>query len=450
MVLKELKLLDCFVFYWADAASVLHLISSDEKRYKIFVANRLSLIRQYSSPDQWHFCPTSLNAADVGTRSISADGVDMMKTWINGPSFLNQLELENFDVFRKPNEIALCAFRSDELSNCDQVPLLLLISHYSIWSRLLRAVVLLTRFKKVLQCLVNKSQVSLGKITANDLSSAERDVCRLVQSDSFSFVIQYLNGGKVVSDYKNELKSILKLSPFLDEKGIIRVGGRLQRSSNAYNFKHPILLPKRGQVTKLIVVYFHKLLRHSGYNSVLARIRQTFWIINGISAVRHYLKDCFFCNCRRAGVGQQQMAPLPRERVTSGGRPFEITGVDFCGPEFVFVSFGQSRTRKKVKRYGCLFTCFATRAVHLEVCNALTTDSFLCALNRFLCSRGFATRQIWSDNGTNLVGADNEIKEAGKKIDGGRLCNALSPRGVEWRFSPPRSPHQSGVWEVMV
>ena len=104
-------------FYWADATSVLHLISSNEKRYNIFVANRLSLIRQYLSPDQWHFCPTSLNAADVGTRSFLADGVDMMKAWIKGPSFLKQLELKNFDVFRKRNEIALCALCSDELSN---------------------------------------------------------------------------------------------------------------------------------------------------------------------------------------------------------------------------------------------------------------------------------------------------------------------------------------------
>ena len=96
---------------------------------------------------------------------------------------------------------------------------------------------MLTRFEKVLQCLVSKLQVSRGKITANDLSSAETDVCRLVQPDSFSFVIQYFNSAKLVSDYKNELKSILKLSPFLDEKKIIRVGGRLQTSSYAYNFK---------------------------------------------------------------------------------------------------------------------------------------------------------------------------------------------------------------------
>ena len=101
-----------------------------------------------------------------------------------------------------------------------------------------------------------------------------------------------------------------------------------------------------------------------------------------------------------------------------------------------------------MKRYGCLFTCFATLAVHLEVCNGLMTASFLSAC--FLCSRGFAITQIWNDNGNNMIGTDNKIKDAVKKIDGGRLCEALYPGAVESRFSPPRSQHQSGVWEVMV
>ena len=65
--LKELCLKDCNVFYWVNAMSVLHLVASEDKRFKIFVANRLALIRQYSLPSQWQFCPTTLNAADVGT-----------------------------------------------------------------------------------------------------------------------------------------------------------------------------------------------------------------------------------------------------------------------------------------------------------------------------------------------------------------------------------------------
>ena len=73
-----------------------------------------------------------------------------------------------------------------------------------------------------------------------------------------------------------------------------------------------------------------------------------------------------FCDFRRAREGKQLMALLPIEQITSGGRLFEVYGVDLWGRVFVFVNFGPSRSRKKVKRYGCLSTCFATRAVHLE------------------------------------------------------------------------------------
>ena len=84
------------------------------------------------------------------------------------------------------------------------------------------------------------------------------------------------------------------------------------------------------------------------------------------------------------------------------------------------------------------------------MCHSLSTDSFLCALLRFICTRGHSTRQIWSDNATNFVGADNEISRAVQEIDERRIVNSLSRRGVEWKYSPARSPHQSGLWEVMI
>ena len=116
-------------------------------------------------------------------------------------------------------------------------------------------------------------------------------------------MIKYLTDGTLVRDCKSKLKASKKLSPFLDSEGVVRVGGRLQRSSYDYSVKHPILLPKRSNLTRLIAVFYHKMLRHSGYSRVLGRIRQKFWIANGVSAVRFYLKDCVFCDFRRAREG---------------------------------------------------------------------------------------------------------------------------------------------------
>jgi len=66
-------------------------------------------------------------------------------------------------------------------------------------------------------------------------------------------------------------------------------------------------------------------------------------------------------NCR-ARPGQQQMAPLPLERVTPNRQVFYTVGLDFLGP--ILVRVGK---RTSAKRYVCVITCLATRATHLEV-----------------------------------------------------------------------------------
>ena len=182
---------------------------------------------------------------------------------------------------------------------------------------------------------------------------------------------------------------------------------------------------------KMTVFHHHEMSHHSGNSYALAQIRQMFWIVNGQSTARFYLKTCFHWSLRRAKAGRQVMAPLPLQRITGGERPFSITGVDFFGPEWVNIRYGETTSRKRVKRYGCLFTCCATRAVHLEVCNSLSTDSFMCAFKRFLCSRDFSTRQVWSDQGTNLVGASNEMKQALENRDENKIAKSLSACGVE-------------------
>ena len=245
-------------------------------------------------------------------------------------------------------------------------------------------------------------------------------------------------------------KSLRKLQPFFDEDGIIRVGGRLQYSDLSVDQKHPILLPKRHEFVRLLAVYTHWKLKHSGYTNVLAKIREKFWIINGQSAVRFYLKNCMVCKKHYAKPGCQQMAPLPRERLTGGNRVFAITGVDFFGPEYVVVG------RKKLKRYGCLFTCLTTRAVHIEVTHSLSTDSFILALLRFIYARGSPVKQLISDNATNFKGAENELKacvEALKvKAESDRIKSTLFDEDVlfSWKHTSPLAPHQGGAWERLV
>ena len=206
--------------------SVLHLVASEDKRFKILVANRLALIRQYSLSSQWQFCPTALNAAAVGTRS---SGMAHLQTWINGPSFLSRLELENFaQPGCRKCEVVVAAF----VSEVSEPPLLALVNHYSDLHRLLRAVAIIHRLRKLLQIKAYQyriqqglstekdkrlnPQVGSGVITTVELKNAERNICRVVQSLEFDYLVKYLTDGTLVRDCKSKLKALKKLSPFLD------------------------------------------------------------------------------------------------------------------------------------------------------------------------------------------------------------------------------------------
>ncbi|XP_066911613.1 uncharacterized protein [Clytia hemisphaerica] len=119
------------------------------------------------------------------------------------------------------------------------------------------------------------------------------------------------------------------------------------------------------------------------------------------------------------------MADLPKERLSVGSHAFENVGVDYFGPINVKQGRRTRRTAGTAKRYGALFTCMTTRALHLELAGDLSTDSFILALRRFRARRG-NPKTIRSDNGTNFVGAEREIREALAKWDQKRIQDELS------------------------
>ena len=138
------------------------------------------------------------------------------------------------------------------------------------------------------------------------------------------------------------------------------------------------------------------------------------------------------------------MAPLPELRTQKSLRAFSQTAIDFVGP--FYTKQGRGKTRHN--RYLCLFTCLGTRAVHLEIAYGLDTDSFLNAFFRMVSRRGLP-KDVLSDNGTNFVGANNELKELAF-LDREMIQEKTACYGVKWHFNPPLAPHFSGVHEVMI
>ncbi|RXN21863.1 hypothetical protein ROHU_023747 [Labeo rohita] len=136
------------------------------------------------------------------------------------------------------------------------------------------------------------------------------------------------------------------------------------------------------------------------------------------------------------------MAELPRERVEASA-PFLYVGMDCFGP------FSVKRLRKEYKRYGIIFTCLSSRAVHIEMLEDLSTDAFINALRCFISLRG-AVRQLFCDCGTNFVGARNELRNALSEIDVKSLELFLNENQCEFVFNAPSASHTGGVWERQI
>ena len=137
------------------------------------------------------------------------------------------------------------------------------------------------------------------------------------------------------------------------------------------------------------------------------------------------------------------MSDLLESRVIPGRTPFYHTMVDYFGPLKV------KRARTELKRWGCIFTCLNTRAVHLEVVDSLDTGSFLMTFHKFADLRGRPVH-LYSDNGTAFVGANGELRAAVKNLKSDQISKTLADRSIQWHFSPPLAPHHNGAVERII
>uniref|UniRef100_A0A146S0A0 Gag-pol fusion polyprotein n=1 Tax=Fundulus heteroclitus TaxID=8078 RepID=A0A146S0A0_FUNHE len=163
-----------------------------------------------------------------------------------------------------------------------------------------------------------------------------------------------------------------------------------------------------------------------------------FWILGCSRLVAQMIHKCVQCRKLRRPAEEQLMAELPKERLEASA-PFTYCGMDCFGP------FVVKRNRKEHKRYGLVFTCLYSRAVHIEMLDDLSTDSFINGLRCFISLRG-AVRQIYCDQGRNFVGAQNELKQYDPK----HLESFLAENQCEFVFNAPSASHAGGVWERQI
>ena len=411
---------------WTDSMTVLRYLRNKVDRFNIFVANRITLIRERSKNAEWRYVDTKSNPADEATRAVQTS------RWIDGPNFLLRTESE---WPREPmmDTIPLPEVRKVLCASVKSNPSAELINRYSSWRRLRRAVAYWLKFFKWIGS--KKTEKVSSMVTAIDIVKAENQIVKFTQSLFFGEELVQLRRGEPIK----KSSSLRKLDAQLDGD-LIRVGGRLNRAKLGFREMHPVVLPGKCQLTDIVIQDCHERMGHLGCATVLGTLRERYWILRGNSAVKRILSRGVTCRKVQGSRMQQKMADLPPERVQAGGKPFLNTGLDCFGPFIV------KKGRRHEKRYGVIFTCMAVRAIHLEIVYDLTTDSMLNAIRRFLARRGRVEKFI-SDNGTNFTGSRKEIFMA---LHDKSVRRGGTEWGIDWHLNPPTASNYGGAWERLI
>ncbi len=147
------------------------------------------------------------------------------------------------------------------------------------------------------------------------------------------------------------------------------------------------------------------------------------------------------------GMEHQQMAALPAERLQVAP-PFTYVGVNVFGPWEVVSRCTRGGVFNS-KRWAVTFSCMCSRAVHIEVIEAMSTSRFIKALRRFFAIRG-PVKQIRSDCGTNFIGASCELEMDQSNPGFKSVEKYLDTQSCTWVYNPPHVSHMGGAWERMI
>jgi len=459
-VVSQMKLSFEKIVLMSDSQCVLQWISS-KKVQPVFIENRLKEIRGHDDVT-FEYVNTKENPADIASRGCSLETLREHRLWWHGPHWIV------FPYDRWPNvcqrgltsdgspepdigstdettqtvptidksmkcEAAMTVKSSDLQVEEPQPPFGIIDENYSSIRRLFRVTAWCQRFVKRLK----GQKIEMKCLTSKELVEAENRWLLFIQRKHFREVLD-----SVASKKSNNLARQLDLS--IDNQGLLRCGGRLDNAVLAEAARHPILLPKKENLTNLYIQDIHERVLHSGISQSLSNLRQRFWIPHGRATVKKVLKGCKVCVKVEGGPYKlPNMAPLPSSRV-SVSTPFSRIGLDYLGPLCV------KNNGELQKVWVCLFTCLVTRAVHLELVQDMSASTFLYCLRRFIATRGTPV-QIISDNAKQFKLSSDTVQLVWQEVTHNEeVQNYVSCEGITWSFIVELAPWMGGFYERLV
>jgi len=417
---------------WLDSKTALFWIFN-QGEWKQWVQFRVAEILKLTEKTSWGHVGGKENPADIGSRGATALFLVNSKLWWEGPEWLRKGEREwpTSLLVGEPKEVAeerrkACVLsvtteKRARVSNAIDIN-----GRFNSLCRLLNVTAWVIRF------IFNLKQRREGK---------ERNTERLQVEEVIEAEKLWIQDAQITLRGEVGYEKIRDSLGIIEKKGILVCQGRLQHSDLHEDSKYPIILPKEHKLAQLVVLECHKRVHHMKVRATLAELRSRFWITRGRQFVKKIIKPCYYC---RLQDGKPFNAPatsaLPEFRVAEAP-PFSTTGMDFAGPLYV-----KGKGDEMSKMYIALFSCFITRAIHLELVTDLTSATFINCLRRFCARRGTPVR-IVSDNAKMFKATCSFLNKAWREAEVGEFF--ISKR-VIWKFNLDRTPWWGGAFERMV
>lgn len=428
------------IVLWCDSTVALAWLRTPSYRLKTYVANRVAQAQELVSPQCWRYIPSADNPADCASRGILPSQLVNHPLWWHGPDWL-QFHPSTWPA--QDTEFSPDPASVEEMRTAPLVSLLIstppswdLFTQYSSWRKLLHVTAYIMRY--IHNCRHHPHHC--GPLSRQELDAARLRIFKIVQVETFPEDLALLQNSKMCST------RLQRLSPFLDQDGLLRVGGRLRHADLPQDTSHPYILPKKHPVVDLYIDFFHIKYLHAGVQLTLSLLAQYVWILSARSVVKSRIFRCLICFRNKPKNTLPLMGDLPKARVTPA-RAFLSTGMDYGGPFTLKVH--NMRSIRHIKAYMCIFICMVTKAVHIEVVTDLSTEAFLAALTRFVSRRGLCT-DLYSDCGTNFVGAKNALQKVLLSSGRQKLQDFAASNSIRFHFNPPAAPHQGGIWESAI
>jgi hypothetical protein len=420
---------------WTDSLCSIERLKNF-KKYDRFVKNRLEKIRGNFVIK--HIAGKT-NPADIASRGTSPIDLSYSLKWRSGPEWLCKTEKDwpNPVLIYDPQDEPKIECESEDVAivstliEKEKMESIIQVKKFSKWQRLRRALAYAFRFLKIISKNNQMNEDWLtqiqekGELTAKELKIADRYLIRIAQNE-------YPPLEKQEKDLK-----------IIEMNGILRCRGRLEESNLRRNEKFPIFLPNKAWITRLIIMEMHQSNHHCGTLTLLAILREKYWLIKGrksVEAIVFGKNGCLVCKKFRLKPYERPIFDqLPKTR-TEIVRPFHTIGIDYFGPLQIKINDGNIQ-----KIYVALYTYFIVRAIHLEIAEDSSAEAFIRTFRRFCARRGKPSR-VWSDNATNFVAGAQIIENHWNKA----ISNEAAKNNIDWTFIVPRAPWKGGIWERLI